>query len=114
MLDELGDTSMRRGILMILSACLIITGCAAPMKMREIRAVNPNCARINQQIALLEKEKAQNNYRILAGIQTVAPALAVLNIVAGRYGQNVAIATGEWGQTIDRKLVELRRAKRRC
>ena len=65
-------------------------------------------------IALLEKEKAQNNYRILAGIQTVAPALAVLNIVADRYGQNVAIATGEWGQTIDRKLVELRRAKRKC
>jgi hypothetical protein len=114
MLEEVGDTSMRRGILVTLSATLIIAGCAAPMTMREIRAVNPNCARISKQIALLEKEKAQNNYRILAGIQTVAPALAVLNIVAGRYGQNVAIATGEWGQTIDRKLVELRRAKRRC
>ena len=80
MLEEVGDTSMRRGVLVILSACLIIAGCAAPMTMREIRAVNPNCARISKQIALLEKEKAQNNYRILAGIQTVAPALAVLNL----------------------------------
>ena len=105
---------MQRGVLVVLSATLIIAGCAAPMTMREIRAVNPSCARIAQQIALLEKEKAQNNYRILAGIQTVAPALAVLNVVAGRYGQNFAIATGEWGQTIDRKLVELRRAQRKC
>lgn len=105
---------MRGRILGIFGAVLMIAGCAAPMTMREIRAVSPNCARIAQQIALLEKEKAQNNYRILAGIQTVAPALAVLNIVAGRYGQNVAIATGEWGQTIDRKLVELRRAQRKC
>ena len=52
--------------------------------------------------------------RLLAGIQSVAPALAALNIVAGTYGRNVAIATGAWAASIDRKLVELRRAKKNC
>jgi hypothetical protein len=66
------------------------------MSMREINAVRPNCARIDKQIATFEKEKAENDQRLLAGIQSVAPALAALNLVAGTYGRNVAIATGEW------------------
>ena len=65
------------------------------MTLREIQAVKPNCARIDRQIAALQKEKAENDQRLLAGIQSVAPALAALNIVAGTYGRNVAIATGD-------------------
>jgi len=84
------------------------------MTMREINAVKPNCAKIDRQIAILQKEKAENNQRVLAGIQTVAPALAAINIVAGTYGRNVAIATGDWGRAIDRKIAELKRAKQRC
>jgi hypothetical protein len=30
------------------------------------------------------------------------------------YGRNVAIATGDWAAVIDRKLAELRRAKKSC
>ena len=92
---------------------LVLAGCAA-MTMRDIRAVKPDCARIDKQIAMLEKEKAENDQRLLAGIQSVAPALAALNIVAGTYGRNVAIATGEWAEALDTKLAELRRAKKKC
>jgi hypothetical protein len=93
---------------------LALAGCATPMTMREIDAVRPSCARIDKQIATLEHEKAQNDQRILAGVQSVAPALAVLNIIGGTYGTNVSIATGAWAKAIDRKLIELRRAKARC
>jgi hypothetical protein len=99
---------------LLLGFSLLLAGCATPMSLREIQAVKPNCARIDKQIAALEKEKAENDQRLLAGIQSVAPALAALNIVAGTYGRNVAIATGDWAKAIDRKLVELRRAKRNC
>ena len=105
---------MRTGALLLSCVCLILAGCAAPMAMRDINTVKPNCARIDKQIAALEKEKAENNQRLLAGIQSVAPALAAINIVAGTYGRNVAIATGEWAASIDRKLVELRHAKKKC
>jgi hypothetical protein len=93
---------------------LALAGCVTPMTLREIQAVKPTCARIDRQIAALEKEKAENDQRLLAGIQSVAPALAALNLVAGTFGRNVAIATGDWAAAIDRKLVELRRAKKSC
>jgi hypothetical protein len=100
----------------VLLSCLslVLASCATPMAMRDINAVKPDCAKIDRQIAALEKEKAENDQRLLAGIQSVAPALAVINIVAGTYGRNVAIATGEWAASIDRKLAELRRAKKKC
>jgi hypothetical protein len=99
---------------LLLGVSFVLVSCAAPMTMRDINAVKPNCARIDKQIATLEKEKAENDQRLLAGIQSVAPALAAINIVAGTYGRNVAIATGDWAAAIDRKLVELRRAKKKC
>jgi len=77
---------------LLIGVSLVLAGCATPMTMRDINAVKPNCARIDRQIAALEKEKAENNQRLLAGIQSVAPALAAINIVAGTYGRNVAIA----------------------
>src|SRR5262245_2088704 len=82
------------------------------MSMRDINAVKPSCARIDKQIAALEKEKAENDQRLPAGIQSVAPALAALNLVAGTYGRNVAIATGEWAAAIDCKLAELSKPRR--
>jgi hypothetical protein len=50
----------------------------------------------------------------LAGVQSVAPALAALSVVRGTYGRNVAIATGDWAAAIDRKLAELKHAKKSC
>ena len=105
---------MRTGAVLLSCATLILAGCATPMTMRDINAVKPNCAKIDRQIATLEKEKAENDQRLLAGIQSVAPALAAINIVAGTYGRNVGIATGAWAPSIDRKLVELRRTKKSC
>jgi hypothetical protein len=105
---------MRARAVLLSCASILLIGCATPMTVREIVAVKPNCAKIDRQIAALEKEKAENDQRLLAGIQSVAPALAVINIVAGTYGRNVAIATGAWADAIDRKLVELRRAKKNC
>ena len=113
--DEVTKGSMgARGVGLFVTSSLLLAGCATPMSMREIQAVKPNCARIDKQIAALQKQKAENNQRLLAGVQSVAPALAVLNIVAGTYGRNVAIATGDWARAIDRKLAELRRAKKSC
>src|SRR3989337_809992 len=103
---------MRTGALLLIGMSLVLPGGPPPMAMRDINAVKPNCAKIDRQIAALEKEKAENNQRLLAGIQSVAPALAAINIVAGTYGRDVAIATGAWAAAIDRKLVELRGAKK--
>ena len=44
------------------------------MAMRDIEAVRPNCRRIDRQIAALEREKARNDQRLIAGVQSVALA----------------------------------------
>lgn len=100
--------------MLLIALGLMLTACATPMAMRDIQAIKPNCARIDRQIAALEREKAENDQRLIAGIQSVYPALAVLSLMRGTYRQNVAIATGEWAAVIDRKLAELRRAKKSC
>jgi hypothetical protein len=113
------SASRGRGIMralkqLLLGSSLIMAGCATPMAMRDIEAIRPNCARIDRQIATLEQEKAQNDQRLVAGVQSVAPALIVLSLVRGTFSQNVSIATGEWAGAIDRKLAELRRARKSC
>jgi hypothetical protein len=47
--------------LLLLTGSAAVAGCATPMTMREIQAVKPNCGRIDRQIAMLEKEKAEND-----------------------------------------------------
>ena len=54
-----------------------VAACATPMAMRDIQAIKPNCSRIDKQIAALEQEKAENDQRLIAGIQSVYPALVV-------------------------------------
>ncbi len=94
--------------------CFLLTACAKPMSMREINSVDASCANVDRQIAVLEREKAQNDKRLIAGVQSVVPALAALSLVRGVYGRNVAIATGAWGDAIDAKLAELRRKRAAC
>ncbi|GBE44233.1 hypothetical protein BMS3Bbin10_02324 [bacterium BMS3Bbin10] len=103
-----------RSVCLALAAALTLSACAAPMRMREIEAVSANCGNVNYQIGMLEEEKARNDNRLLAGIQSVAPAGIVFNLVRGTYGRNVMIATGEWARAIDAKLVQLRRKRGAC
>ena len=49
---------------LLLGVSFVLGSCAAPMTMRDINAVKPNCARIDKQIATLEKEKAENDQRL--------------------------------------------------
>jgi hypothetical protein len=94
--------------------CLLLVACAKPMSMRDIQRVEASCANVDRQIAVLEREKAQNDKRLIAGVQSVAPALAVLSLVRGVYGRNVAIATGAWAKAIDTKVSELKRKRAAC
>lgn len=105
---------MRSACLALAGVALVLAACAAPMRMREIEAVSANCGNVNHQIKMLEDEKAKNDNRLLAGIQSVAPAGIAFNIIRGTFGRNVMIATGEWAKAIDIKLVELRGKKAAC
>ncbi len=97
-----------------MAGAVLLNACAAPMRMREIEAVSANCGNVNRQIKMLEDEKAKNDNRLIAGVQSVAPALAAFNLVRGTYGRNVMIATGEWAKAIDIKLAQLQSKRAAC
>lgn len=103
-----------RSVCLVLAAAVLLSACAAPMRMREIEAVSAHCGNVSHQIKMLEDEKAKNDNRLLAGIQSVAPAGIAFNIVRGTFGRNVMIATGEWARAIDIKLAELQRKRAAC
>lgn len=105
---------MRKGCIALGLTVVAVTACAAPMRMRDIESVSANCGNVSRQITMLEEEKRKNDNRLLAGIQSVAPAGIAFNIVRGTFGRNVMIATGEWAKAIDIKLVELRRKQDAC
>lgn len=105
---------MRSVCLLLVGAAVVLSACAAPMRMRDIEAVSANCGNVSHQIKKLEEEKAKNDNRLLAGIQSVAPAGIAFNIIRGTFGRNVMIATGEWAKAIDVKLAQLRRKQAAC
>lgn len=105
---------MRTVSLVLAGTALLLAACAPPMRMREIESVSAHCGNVDHQIAMLEEEKRKNDNRLLAGIQSVAPAGIAFNLVRGTYGRNVMIATGEWASAIDVKLAELRKTKAAC
>jgi len=105
---------MRESCIALVLTAVAVTACAAPMRMREIESVSANCGNVSRQITMLEEEKRKNDNRLLAGIQSVAPAGIAFNIVRGTFGRNVMIATGEWAKAIDIKLAELRGKRAAC
>ena len=109
-----GGKALRTVCLVLVSATVALSACAAPMRMREIEAVSANCGNVSHQIKMLEEEKAKNDNRLIAGVQSVAPALAAFNLVRGTYGRNVMIATGEWAKAIDIKLAQLQSKRAAC
>ena len=105
---------MQKVVFVLMAVTVGVSACAAPMRMREIESVSAHCGNVDRQIAMLEEERLKNDNRLIAGVQSVAPALAAFNLVRGTYGRNVMIATGEWAKAIDVKLADLRRKRAAC
>jgi hypothetical protein len=101
--------------LLALCMALLVAACASDaMKTEDIDKVQANCSDVDQKIAMLQKEKADNDNRGAAGVQSVLPVAAVFHLVSGDYGQNVSIVTGEWAAKIDLKLQQLSQLKASC
>lgn len=91
-----------------------ISACSSSMKTADVANVQATCADVDEKIATLTKERGTNLKRLKAGVQSVVPFSAAVNIVSGNYKQNVSVATGEWAREIDAKLVELEALKASC
>ena len=63
---------------------------------------------------MLLKDREANNRRVLNGVGSVIPVSAIVDVIRGRYKENVAIATGVWAKALDKKIAEMQAYKRYC
>lgn len=109
------DSNVVRILSVSLFGCFfLLAGCSTPMSVKQIQSYQSNCSNVASHIKELEKEKKENNHRGLAGVRSVMPASAVVNIVRGQYKTNAQIATGEWAKAVDKKLKELKKMQKSC
>lgn len=67
-----------------------------------------NCATAEADIRLLQHEKTHVDEQILAGVQSIVPASAVLGIVSGSETGNVEMGTGLYNKKIDERIAEIK------
>ncbi len=91
-----------------------MSACTNAMSTDTIDQTRANCSNVDQTIATLEKEKADNDQRVANGVGQILPVSAIARLVNGEYETDTQITTGEWGQHLDAKLAELNGLKASC
>jgi len=97
---------MRKG-LMVLAAGVFLAGCySAPIsdKVKSDLADPIDCRTAQEDIAVLQKDKADAGDQAKAGIKMFVPASAARAILHGDYRERKEVATGEYNQAIDAKI----------
>ena len=88
-----------------LAACTSISDDA-----KEALAAPIDCRTAEQDIALLESERATTAEQVGAGIRTVSPVGAVAGLLRGDMQDRASVTTGEYNQMIDFKIADIRGA----
>ena len=97
--------------LSVLACCfvMLLAACAPISKEAKEELAQPvNCATAEEDLRVLEEERASNAERALQGVTAVTPAGAALGILTGTYGEKVEVTTGEYNEMIDQKMAEIK------
>jgi hypothetical protein len=95
--------------LLVLSVFLV--SCATVSDTAKYYLDKPiNCNTATTDIATLESEKASDSERTMAGVRAVVPSAAVIGMIRKDWSNRKEVASGEYNQAIDDKIVEIQRA----
>ncbi len=98
---------MKRTAILALAALLAACGSISD-EAKEGLAKDVDCSTAEEDVALLEKERANATQRALAGASTVDPTSNVVALVGGNWGDDSEVATGEYNKRIDAKIAEIK------
>ena len=90
-------------VVFALSACSV----TPRRSVAEVNAAPVDCDKSTEQLAMLDEEMTTTQERFASGVASVVPSLAVISILAGRFKTNVAVATGQYKEALERKVVEI-------
>lgn len=89
---------------------ILLAACAEPYSQRAKREIRKdiNCKTAQEDIHILEKEKASANKQLAAGVRSVLPVSAVVGIVRGTWSDRTKVATGDYNEAIENKIKEIK------
>jgi hypothetical protein len=100
---------MKVAILLVFS--IIVVACAqTPSKeAKKIKKGDINCATAKEDIKTLEKERKKiHDQRVRAGVDTVVPVAAVLNILKGEWVSKSKVFSGAYVEAMDKRIKEIK------
>ncbi len=102
---------MNARILPLLVGIAALAACTSISDDAKVALAAPiDCNTAEQDIALLESEKASTAEQVGTGIGTITPVGAVAALLQGDMQDRASITTGEYNQMIDFKIADIRRA----
>lgn len=67
-----------------------------------------NCANAQNDIAVLESEKASVAKQVLSGVRSVLPIAVVAGILMGDYRDRIHVTTGSYNKDLEAKIEEIK------
>jgi hypothetical protein len=106
---------MKKGIILFVLCCFVVTVSACGMKMKkdlkhiEAEKNHPvNCATAENDIKVLQQEKANVGEQIFAGITSIAPPALVMGILTGTETSKIKVAIGTYDKLIDERITKIK------
>ncbi len=100
---------MKNVVALLVILLISVTSCRTIPEEAMIELRKPvDCATTEQDIAMLEREKASVAKRVAAGVTAVVPAGAVLSILTLQEKDKLQVAIGEYNHKLDEKIREIK------
>lgn len=108
----------RNKILLCSAICLLVLGGCKnrspfPSISEETKqevAKPVDCSTAEQDVAILEEERASVGKRMLKGVQSLLPISVVAGILLGDYTDRVKVAVGTYNNDLEAKIAEIQQA----
>lgn len=92
----------------IMLSVFLLTACVTRPSTDEIQKRTPDCENAEEQLKMLDEEMVETHERIFSGVRSVLPTAAVYTLLVGEYGTNYSIATGDYEEILDAKIIEIK------
>src|SRR5262249_33050904 len=89
---------------------LALGGCQPPITQAEKQQLAPpvTCATAEGDVQTLQSEKARVGKQILEGVSAVTPIGLVAGAATGTESEKMQVASGDYNQMIDQKIVQIK------
>ena len=100
----------RIATVLLTSGLLLATSCGPTISDKSQAELNKqvNCSTAENDIKILEDEKASVGKQVVSGVRSVLPVAAVIGLLRSDYGNRVEVATGKYNRDLQNKIDEIR------